>query len=97
MKRADEGAEAAFRFARGRQLEQFLLSPLDLLRGKVVEIFAERAGDDVLPDRSEPATLVVIVDRAPVMLGVDDRHRRLNQAHEVLRSTHVGESAVLIE
>ncbi len=48
-----EFAQPALGFARGGEIEQFLLGAFDLQRRRVVEVVAERVGDHVLADRDQ--------------------------------------------
>ncbi len=88
---------AALGLAARGQLEQLRLGPLDLLGRGIVEIVVERLVDDVLADGDQLAPQIEVVDRAPVMLGIDDRDGRVDEVREVLRAADVGQRPVLIE
>jgi hypothetical protein len=58
---------------------------------------AERLSHDVLADRDQLASQMQVVDRAAVMLGIDDRHRRFGEPRQILRAADLGKGAVLVE
>ena len=92
-----ERPEAALVLAFLGEAEKVLLGLLDLLARRGVHLVVVGLVDDVLAEGDELAPEVEVVDRAGVILGVDDGHRRADKAREILGAADVAERLVVLE
>src|SRR5688572_15746464 len=92
-----EGLEAAFRAARLGEVEEPFLGDLDLRRGVELEVVLVGVVDDGLADVDELAADEEVVDRAAVVLGVDDRDDVGGEPSEIGAAAERAERLVLVE
>src|SRR6266446_10876468 len=92
-----KGTKATLQLARGGEVEQLFLCTFDLLPGRIVEILIESLVDNVLTKRNQLTPKIKIVDVLTVILGVYNRHCRVNKLSEILRSADFCQRFVLIK
>ena len=92
-----ERSESTFRRSLLGEIEKLLLSLLDLLARRNVDLVVVGLVDDVLAEGDELAPEIEVVDRAGVVLGVDDGHRRADKAREILGAADIGKRLVVLE
>ena len=74
-----------------------LPGPRDLVGGADIDVVAVGLGNDVLAHADQLAPEIGVVDRAAVILGIDDRDDRGGEADEILGTTSVGELRIPVE
>ena len=91
------GLQAAFDVAGLGQVEELLLRRLDLAGGRQVEVVGMGGIDHLLADIDQLAAQMEIVDRAPVVLGIDDGDDGAGKPRQILRAAMLDQGRILVE